>query len=89
MTFPKWYERDGIKKLFSEAPKEIGWEPCNGHYDFAIGQWVDDKPEKAKKAGNEDLRDLRVEYAARANKRPFNGWSEEVLREKIAALKNG
>lgn len=91
MTFPKWYERGGIKKLFSEAPKEIGWEECAGHYDFALGVWIGDAPAKKepKQPGDGELKALRVEYAAKAGKKPFGGWKEGVLREKIAALSNG
>lgn len=86
MMFPKWYEKDGVKKHFSEEPTEKGWEPCNGRYDFALGIWIDDEPAKKEQSGDDELKALRVEYAAKAGKKPFGGWKEDVLREKIAML---
>lgn len=83
MSFPKWYEKDGIKKLFSELPKEIGWEEISGHYDFALGVWVEDAPIAAE--GKEELDGLRAEYKKVFKKKPFNGWDADKLREKINA----
>lgn len=87
MTYPKWFEKDGVKKLFSELPTEIGWKVANGHYDFQRGQWIDDKPARAPRAaeGKEELVGLRAEYEKATGKKPFNGWSADVLREKINA----
>jgi hypothetical protein len=39
------------------------------------------------KQPEEDVKALRVEYQSLADKKPFPGWSAELLREKIAALK--
>ncbi len=90
MSFPKWFEKNGVKKLFSEEPKEIGWEPCSGHYNFARGQWIEDAPahkQTVKKLvaaeGKEELAGLRAEYKRRFDKRPFNGWDAATLREKL------
>lgn len=47
MTYPKWFKKDGIPKLFNAQPTEVGWEPAGGHYDFGRGVWVDDEPEEA------------------------------------------
>lgn len=87
MTFPKWFEKDGVKRLFAEEPREIGWEACNGHYDAMRGVWVDDEPAgKVAKQPDNDLKALRAEYARIAGKKPFMGWDEEKLFEKILAL---
>ena len=93
MSFPKWFEKDGVKKLFSEEPREIGWEPCSGHYDFMRGIWVEDEPKKAEKSsliqdhlGDDSLKALRAEYQRLAGKKPFMGWDAEKLYEKIEAL---
>ena len=40
---------------------------------------------KPAKTGDSDLTKLRAEYQAKFGKRPFNGWSVEKLRERIAA----
>lgn len=84
MTFPKWYEKGGVKRLFAEEPKEVGWEPCAGHYDFARGQWIDDEPKKAKKPAKSELEALRAEYQRQKGKKPFMGWSVDKLLEKLA-----
>lgn len=88
MTFPKWFKKDGVLKLFAEQPMVIGWEPANGHYDFALGVWVDDKPEKKEKKAEpvSDLKALRAEYGRLSGKKPFMGWDEEKLYKKILAL---
>lgn len=77
MTYPKWFEKDGAKKLFNEQPTEIGWEPCNGHYDFALGVWIDDDPQ-------DDINALRGQYSAKFGKKPFNGWDADTLKEKLS-----
>lgn len=90
MTYPKWFEKDGVKKLFSELPTETGWEPCNGHYDFARGVWVEGKKAKAAEPiaaeGKKELAGLRALYKETTGKRPFNGWSADDIREKLDAL---
>lgn len=90
MTFPKWYEKNSVKKLFSEEPREVGWEPCAGHYDFALGVWVDSlvekhlgKPPKAPKGKKIELEALRAEYRRQKGKKPFMGWDAETLMEKL------
>lgn len=96
MTFPKWFEKNGERKLFSEQPTEVGWEPANGHYDFARGVWIDDEPAKPVKAekpekapaddtSKDDIKALRAEYQKKTGKKPFTGWSADQLREKMAA----
>lgn len=32
----------------------------------------------------DDIADLRAEYAEKFDKKPFNGWNADTLREKIA-----
>lgn len=85
MTYPKWFEKDGVKKLFNEKPTEIGWEPCAGHYDFARGVWVEDKKAPVAAEGKEELKGLREHYKKVMGKKPFNGWSADELRAKMDA----
>lgn len=47
----------------------------------------DGKSGGSKKQEGGDLAALRAEYQDLAGKRPFNGWDEATLREKIAELK--
>lgn len=50
-----------------------------------IGQgWRDDKDFTSK--SDDDAKDLRAEYTRLAGKKPFMGWDNATLREKIAAL---
>ena len=39
--------------------------------------------------GDGDLPALRAEYHQVVGRRPFSGWDAQVLREKIAAARNG
>lgn len=81
MEFPSWWRSPdgGVLKHFMSGPVPEGWEPAGGHYDYALGVWIDDEPE-----GKVDLKSLRAEYTARTGKKPFGGWSAKQLREKIA-----
>jgi hypothetical protein len=38
-----------------------------------------------KQSADDDLSDLRSEYAKKFGKKPFNGWNADTLREKLEA----
>lgn len=42
------------------------------------------EPGGSKTATGDDIAALRAEYQAKFDKRPFNGWDADTLREKIA-----
>lgn len=55
---------------------------------IALGRATLDKPKKAKPepvAPVDERIALRAEYEAKFGKKPFGGWSADLLREKIAA----
>lgn len=73
----KWYEREGVRKLFDEEPKERGWTQLAGTYNVQTGQWVEPDDQDAEKA-------LRALYQERFGKKPFMGWDADTLREKLS-----
>mgnify|MGYP001560407729 CR=1 FL=1 len=99
--FPSWWEKDGVLKRygsFEEVPAD--WARCNGTYNEQTGQWEDkafdplDHDGDGKKGGSASGRDavqaaamraLRKEYFDKLGKKPFSGWDEATLREKMAA----
>jgi hypothetical protein len=65
MSFPKWFIKNDEKKLFHEQPTEVGWEYAGGHYDFALGIWIDDEPEEIQ-----DVPDVPPEPEDMAPRKP-------------------
>lgn len=47
----------------------------------------DMRAETPAPAPKDDIAELRAEYLAVIGKKPFMGWKEDVLREKIAAAR--
>lgn len=46
--FPSWWKGpEGELKHITEGPIPEGWGPAGGHYDYALGVWIEDeKPPK-------------------------------------------
>ena len=82
--YPKAIYRDGGAALIWGLPVETSAVRSEEEEREALQQgWRlhpvgDDSP---------DAQALRVEYKQLAGKRAFPGWGEDILREKIAALK--
>jgi hypothetical protein len=85
ITFPAWFKPDPDKPpvLFhTEASVPKGWSHFPGSYNFQTGQWIDAPPDDGD---GRDMKALRADYLAKFGKRPFNGWKEAVLRERLSA----
>lgn len=87
-----WYkpEEDAPPVIFrTEAAVPKGWIRVPGHYDFMLGQWIDDDPldhdGNGKRGGSlpDDRTPLRAAYFEKFGKKPYMGWDAATLREKL------
>lgn len=82
-SFPSWWgppEGPPIRYL-TEAAVPKGAVHFPGDYNVQTGQW--EMPEDD--GDGRDMKTLRAEYKAKFGKRPFNGWKERELRERLSA----
>jgi hypothetical protein len=69
----------------SEAVRRLSGSPEFEAID-ALDHDADGKKGGSKKqSADDDLSDLRSEYAKKFGKKPFNGWNADTLREKLEA----
>lgn len=81
VEFPSWWKpEEGAPPVYFhiEARVPKGWIHVPGSYNFQTGQWIDAEPESG-----DDIKALRGAYKEKFGKRPFNGWDETALREKL------
>lgn len=92
MTFPSWWKpEDGPPVRFlTEAEVPKNWTHVPGDYDRQTGQWVyvgdiNGLEGFVERVGTDadNLKAMRAQYKAKFGKRPFNGWDEATLREKL------
>lgn len=79
---------DGIKKAeYDREPGRVAAPPAS--LKRRLEQLDHDHDGKAggSKSAAGNLATLRAEYLAAVGKRPFNGWGEDELRQRIAAAK--
>lgn len=82
VNFPSWWKpEEGAPpvRYLTEATVPKGWIHVPGDYNFQTGQWID-----AEAPPKDDIKAMRAAYTAKFGKRPFNGWDEATLREKLA-----
>lgn len=94
MIYPSWWkpEEDAPPVYFlTEAQVPKGWIHVPGDYNRQTGQWIDPDPLdhdcNGEKGGSTsasgDLKALRAAYKEKFGKKPFNGWDEAKLKEKL------
>ncbi len=66
---------------------ERGWHLSKDELWGTFDHDGDGKPGGSRKQEGGDLAALRAEYQDLAGKRPFGGWDEAILRDRIEALK--
>lgn len=75
------YGPAGEARIFTnEADVPEGWEDHPGKVKESAA-----KPAKADAEPDDAMASLRAEYAEKMGKKPFMGWDEATLREKLAA----
>lgn len=79
---------DGIRKAeYDREPGRVAPPPAALTRRLSqLDHDQDGNPGGSKSAAG-DLTALRAEYLAAVGKRPFNGWGEDQLRQRIAAAK--
>lgn len=88
-VYPTRSGRYGTRMLKAGAPILVSGPLAREM--VALGRATLEKPSKARKAdpaptatASDDIAALRADYQAKFDKRPFNGWDADTLREKIA-----